>query len=194
MKKLKCTSCGGELEVEENKEYAKCKYCGTRYKLNEDLNINLKLDDNTKQVLTNGLEGFKQFTKPNGIEVVAILIIFASIFFIIMTFIPLGRNISNNYNEERETQEKTAEKNHFNIQFYGSNGTNNSFLVKHTLDEIIESNKTHDRKVTLVFNGTETTDESEIIEIKQSLEGEYEVSLNYDEEGFINKIKVEKID
>ena len=28
MEKLKCTSCGGHLDVEENKEYAVCKHCG----------------------------------------------------------------------------------------------------------------------------------------------------------------------
>lgn len=61
------------------------------------------------------------------------------------------------------------------------------------MDEIIESNKTHDRKVSLVFEGKETTNEKEIIEIKHSLSGDYEVSINYDDDGYVNKIIVEKI-
>ena len=48
MKKLRCTSCGAELKVDDNKEYAVCEHCGSKYKLNEDVNINIKLDDNIK--------------------------------------------------------------------------------------------------------------------------------------------------
>ena len=51
MEKLKCTSCGGHLDVEENKEYALCKHCGARYKLNEDININIKVNDGIENVL-----------------------------------------------------------------------------------------------------------------------------------------------
>ena len=35
MKKLRCSSCNGELTLDENKEYATCNYCGTKYKLKE---------------------------------------------------------------------------------------------------------------------------------------------------------------
>ena len=54
MKKLRCTSCNGELELDEKKEYATCKYCNTKYKLNEDLTINVKLDDDTKEAIKKG--------------------------------------------------------------------------------------------------------------------------------------------
>jgi len=33
MEKLKCESCGANLEIDENKEYATCKYCNLKYKL-----------------------------------------------------------------------------------------------------------------------------------------------------------------
>ena len=36
-------------------------------------------------------------------------------------------------------------------------------------------------------------EDKEIIEIKHSLSGDYEVSFNYDKNGFINKIIIEKI-
>ena len=68
------------------------------------------------------------------------------------------------------------------FQFNNDNGTKSAFFLESTLDEIIQSNKKYDRKVLLVFNGKETSDESEIIEIKHSLDGNYEVSLNYDDE------------
>ncbi len=191
MEKLKCSSCGGELEVEENKEYAKCKYCGARYKLNEDLNVNIKLDDNIKEVLNNGLGTVQHFSKFTIIPIVAIFIIGAIICVVAASTFSFKND--NTFNEERTKQQEESNKNHFNFQFYGANGTKNEFLLEHTLDEIVQSNKTNDRKVSLVFNGTETIEESEIINIKHSLDGDYEVSINYDDEGYINKIIVDKI-
>ena len=72
--------------------------------------------------------------------------------------------------------------------------TKSAFFVESTLDQIIESNKTHDRKVALVFEGKETTDEKEILDIKHSLSGTYEVSINYDDKGYVSKIVLEKLE
>ena len=41
MEKLKCSSCGGEITVDDDKEYGTCPYCGTKYKLNKDVNVNI---------------------------------------------------------------------------------------------------------------------------------------------------------
>ena len=197
MEKLKCTSCGGELEVEENKEYAKCKYCGARYKLNEDLNVNIKLDDNMKEVLNNGLGTVKHASKFMIIPVIMFIMIFIIIAFAMFkttnTMIDTKDETFDKYEEEKIQREEESKKYSFNFQFINANGTKATIFVKSTLDDIIQSNKTNDRKVSLVFNGTETTDEKEIIEIKHSLSGDYEVSLNYDDDGYINKIIVDKI-
>lgn len=183
MKKLKCTSCGAGLEVEENKEYAKCNHCGTRYKLNEDLNINVKIDNNTKETINKGINNASKFMfMPIAMFiVVALIMIMMSIHF-------FSDSISkkDNYKEENI-------KSSFNFQFVHDNGTKDAIFVESTLDEIIQSNKTYDRKVTLKFEGKETTNEKEIIDIKHSLNGEYEVSIDYDNDGYINIITVEKI-
>ena len=215
MEKLKCSSCGAELEVEENKEYAKCNHCGARYKINEDLNINFKIDDNTKEVLTKGLGNIKCFS----ILLLVPILAFAIIIIIsigthsrsskitpniqddsfdkqeqqIEEFINGIKENIKNQDEEAKQQEEEQKKKIFNFQFINDNGTKAAIFVRTILDEIIQSNKTNDRKVTLIFNGTETKEESEIIEIKHSLDGDYEVSLDYDEEGYINKITVNKI-
>ena len=198
MEKLKCSSCGAELEVEDNKEYAKCNYCGARYKLNEDLNVNIKIDDNMKEVLNNGLGTVKHASKFMLIPIILFLFIFIVIF--VFGFISTSKSRQAAEERQREMQEQEnkkweeeSNKDHFNFQFYGSNGTKSAFFLEHILDEIIQSNKTNDRKISLVFNGTETTEESEIINIKQSLDGDYEVSINYDNDGYVNKIVVEKI-
>ena len=178
MEKLKCTSCGGHLEVEENKEYAVCKYCGARYKLNKDLNINFKLDDNMKDIINSGFRGVTHYSKFMIIPI----IMFITIFIIISLTIFRTFSGSNSY-----------DKSSFNSLFSHQNGTKSAFFLESTLDDIIQSNKTHDRKIALVYEGKETTDEKEIIEIKHSLSGTYEVSINYDNKGYVNKIIVEKI-
>ena len=215
MEKLKCSSCGGQLQVEENKEYAVCEHCGARYKLNEDLNVNINLDDNMKEVLNNGLGTAKHFSKFMIIPIAAFIIIFIiSIFTIFKTKNKTSDTTDNLFNsyEEQLKAEKEAEerlqnmteeqlnqyeeenkKNLFNMKFNGDNGTKSAFLTKYILDDIIQSNKTHDKLITLAIDGKETTDEAEIIEIKHSLDGEYEVSIDYDDAGYINKIKIDKI-
>jgi len=176
MEKLKCSSCGAELEVEENKEYAKCNHCGARYKLNEDLNVNIKLDDNIKEVLNNGLGTAKHVSKFFLIPII--------IFIIIMFSIVIYSSFTFN---------NKADKSSFNFQFSYVSGTKDAFFVDSTLDKIIESNNTHGRKVALVYDGKETTDKSEIIEIKHSLSGTYEVSLEYDE-GYVSKVILDKLE
>ena len=219
MKELKCKSCGAELEVEENKEYAKCNHCGARYKINEDLNINFKIDDNMKEVLNNGIGTVSKSLKYIVIPAIIFFIFILSIF----VYESIDRNnrrketleaqrqseerirqqqekIQEQILKEKEKAEKenkefeeTINKNQFNFEFEHENGTKNAFFLKNTFDKIVRSNNKNDRKVSLVFNGTEITEESEIINIKQSLDGDYEVSLNYDDDGYINKIIVDKI-
>ena len=197
MEKLKCSSCGASLQVEENKEYAVCNHCGSKYKLNEDLNVNIKLDDNVKEVLNVGLGTFNRISKFMVIPIIIFVIIFVLIFY--FGFINTSKSrktIENNQKQIEEQinkQQENVKKDVFNFQFANDNGTKSAFFLKGILDKIIQSNKIYDRKVTLVFNGTETTNESEIIDIKHSLDSDYEVSLNYDEDGYINKIIVNKI-
>jgi DNA-directed RNA polymerase subunit M/transcription elongation factor TFIIS len=195
MEKLRCSSCGAELQVEDNKEYAVCNHCGSKYKLNEDLNINIKLDDNTKEVINAGASTVKHVSKYIFIPIILVILINLGI------IIYFGvKSPSNNINEENQKkteeninkQQELAKKEMFNFQFTNDNGTKSAFFLKNTLDTIIQSNKTNERKVTLVFDGKETTDETEIINIKQSLDGDYEVSFDYDRDGYINKIIVEK--
>ena len=179
MEKLRCSSCGAVLEVDDDKEFAKCKYCGSKYKLNQDMNINIKMDDNTKEVINGTFGNIKQAQKFAFVPIIIFIIAFISIAFI-------GFKVANRSNKDWNVSS-------FNSKFSNDAGTRNDFFLKSTLDEIIESNKTHDRKVSLVFEGKETTNEKEIIEIKHSLSGDYEVSINYDDDGYVNKIIVEKI-
>ena len=95
-------------------------------------------------------------------------------------------------NENMKSIEDESDKDMFNLQFELENGTQNAFFLKSTLDTIIRSNNKYDRKVTLVINGIETTNEQEIVNIKQSLDGDYEVSISYGDDGYVNKVIVNK--
>ena len=188
MKRLKCSSCGGHLKVEENNEYAVCEYCGSRYKLNEDLNISLKIDDSVKDVLNGKNESIDGFSKTASVVISIFAIGIIAIIVSIMVFNYSGSSFDHSSSKVEENVS------HFNFPFLHDNGTKSSIFVEMTMDEIIQSNKTNDRKIVLEFNGNETIDEKEIIEIKHSLSGQYEVSINYDDIGYINRIIVESLD
>lgn len=198
MRKLKCTSCGAELKIDDNKEYAVCEHCRSKYKLNEDLNINIKLDDNVKDILNTGMGVAKGFSKFMFLPIIVFVIIFISIIFFAIKsesdFNKEQQKSKEEYAERTKKQKEESDKYNFNFQFINSNGTKSKFLLGYILDDVIESNKTHDRQVKLVFNGKATKDENEILDIKHNLEedAQYEVSLNY-KDGYINEIKVDKI-
>ena len=199
MKKMRCTSCGAELKVKEDKEYAVCEHCGSSYKLNEDVNINIKMDDNTKEMINQGFGNVCKFSKFMFIPVIIFALVFiGGIAFTIIdsrSFDKESKQIQDEYDKEANKAKEESEKYSFNFQFVNAAGTNYGNQLEHTLDDIIESNKNYDRKVTLVFDGESTTDESKIIEIKHGLGSwdEYEVIVNKDADGYINEIKVDKI-
>ena len=51
------------------------------------------------------------------------------------------------------------EKSSFNNQFENDSGTKSAFFLESILDDIIKNNKTNKRKIILIFDGKEITDE-----------------------------------
>ncbi len=195
MKKMRCTSCGAELKIEENNEYAVCEHCGSKYKLNEDVNINIKLDDTMKDVVKQGMETTRKASK-------FIFIVFGIIFITALVLIfTMTKKASDRQEENRKQSEEQQEKaknefdkTTFNMKFSMEEGTHVGSRVNTILDNIVMSNKTNDKKIALVYNDESITDEVKIKEIKQKI-GEwdkYEVSVNYDNDGYVNEIKVVK--
>lgn len=81
----------------------------------------------------------------------------------------------------------------FNFTFKGYNGTKNKFFIEGYLDTIVTNNKTNqDHQIIVKFNGQETTNSNEIVSIKQSLldNKEYELSMDYDTQGYFNKLTI----
>ena len=81
----------------------------------------------------------------------------------------------------------------FNMKFSEFNGTKSTFFIKGYLDRIVTNNKTEkEHIITVKYLDKETSDSDEIVAIKKSLaeNGEYELSMDYDEKGFFNKLTI----
>ena len=101
-------------------------------------------------------------------------------------------NMQNNINN----MQNESNKEKFNFAFLYSSGTKAAIFVENTLDSVITSNKTNkDHVITVVYKKNVTTEEKEIKNIKRMLDewSEYEVSVDYDENGYVNKITIEDI-
>ena len=85
--------------------------------------------------------------------------------------------------------------NRFNGTLELYNGSNSGSALKRLLDEIITSNKKEDRKITVKYTDTETEDSEQIKNLKTSIKesNNFEVSFEYDEEGYINEVLIEKV-
>lgn len=83
----------------------------------------------------------------------------------------------------------------FNNSLEIYSGTEKGISISWLLDNIITSNKKNsDHIIKVIYGSTNTTDESEIRNIKKQLDDwtEYEVIFNYDDFGFINQVTIEK--
>jgi len=100
------------------------------------------------------------------------------------------------YEDRVNKQKEESEKRTHNISFESRTGTEPTLFVESTLDQVIRTNKKNTgHVVTVVYNNIVTSDETEIKNLKHSLEewGEYEVSIEYDEDGYVNKVILEDI-
>ena len=215
MKQLKCENCGATIEIIDNdKDFAICPYCKAKYQLNEKKDINIKIDDNTKELLTNGLNIFNKSSKFTIIPIIMFsLIVITSIIIIsINAFSQINENNKeiNKTNNTVKTQEtndtdknqeaneikKTVSKTIFNSKFEFHSGTKYKSSVEYLLDDIVTNNKTNkDMLITLIYKDKETTDPETIIDIKHALNDKikYEVKLDYDDDGYVYKITIEDI-
>ena len=102
--------------------------------------------------------------------------------------------IKDAYEQQQNEMEDKISVSQFNIGFTYAEGTKATIFVEQILDKVVTSNKQNkDMLITVVYKKKSTTDVNEIKSIKKSLEewGEYEVSVDYDEDGYVNKITIE---
>lgn len=97
-------------------------------------------------------------------------------------------------NERAILQRKEQEKNTFNNQFRSPLGGFNNHFLDNTIDKLIDSNKTNlSHPVEFIYNGeTCGIDAEKIRKVKEKLDPfkDYDVSYNYDNDGYINQFIV----
>ena len=105
------------------------------------------------------------------------------------------QSIEQDYNENKEEIFSQFEVEKFNQAYELLAGTNKGLFVTNILDTIITSNKTEEKKITVKYQETETQDEAEIKNIKQKIKtmNDYDVTFEYDENGFVNKAIIENL-
>ena len=100
------------------------------------------------------------------------------------------------FKRETTSMEEENKKFAFNSSLKYMQGTRSKFVLSQDLDKIVTSNKTNkNHLIEVTYNGTTSTAEDDIVSIKHSLiDGKsYEVSVDYDANGYINKITIKDI-
>ena len=110
-------------------------------------------------------------------------------------------NVTNDEKTKEEIEEEKQEKiDDFNMDYENYSGSKSKFSVSSLIDKAVTNNKKNkDHLIEFIFDGKSFgTEASSIKEIKKSLiefKGYdiqyYEVSLDYDKDGYINKITIE---
>lgn len=102
--------------------------------------------------------------------------------------------------QQQKENEKKREINSFNSDFEFYQGTVGGTSTRNQIDNVIKSNKKNaDHLVEVIFDGVSYgTDTEKIKEIKDSLKDfngyklqYYEISIDYDDNGYVNKITIE---
>ena len=97
--------------------------------------------------------------------------------------------------EKENTVKKESEKKSFNSNYEFYTGTQHKGVISSfILDKVITNNKTNqEHLITVVFKNYNTTSPEEIKNLKSELDDwkSYEVSLDYNDEGYVYKIIIE---
>jgi len=89
-----------------------------------------------------------------------------------------------------------GERDSFNYTYEKHSGTCLGTWVKDTIDDVITNNKTNkEHIIRIVHESTNTVDETEIRNLKKNFDDwtDYEVILDYDENGYVNQITIENL-
>lgn len=123
------------------------------------------------------------------IFITAFIVIFSQIFKVNKQSDEIKENASNIINEVSDKAD--VEDFNFNLESYS--GTEYGSLVIKLLDKvIIKIKKNSNHTITVVYNDITTSNPDEITTLKKQFDSniQYEVSMDYDSNGYINKITI----
>ena len=182
LNQIECKSCGAHIKVKEDDENVVCPYCGNTYSVSEEKR---KLRKQHNKVII-------------PVIIVAVVGIFITAYMVINIGLIGSRNVSTENGLKQQVENKIdeqkikAEVDKFNFGY--RNETTYGSIVWSTLDKVITNNKTNKKRlITVKYNDIQTSDPEEITQLKKKLDKftQYEVKLDYDDDGFINLITIE---
>jgi len=167
-----------------------------------NIDFNLLMDDNITMEKPNNKEHFVSDDLKPRKWLLVVLIVIAIIIVIILgaKFVSDRENKKGNgffdffyFSEIKDNFDKESFNNSLNLYL----GTSYGIQLGSLLDEVITNNKTNtNHLITVKFSDVATTDPIEIKNIKinygTGMSDKYEVSAEYDENGYINEITIEK--
>lgn len=110
------------------------------------------------------------------------------------------QELEDKINKEQEEYHENFSKDSFNSTFEMNQGTKSGMFAKSQVDNVVKNNKKDkEHLIEVVFDGTSYgTDPLNISNIKNNLREfngykfqEYEISLDYDDNGYVNKVTIE---
>lgn len=188
MEKLKCKSCGANLEIDDKQEFAVCPYCKTQYKLKKDENSKLEIDENAKRIGKVILKfGLAQYII---IFVLAFAIIGVTIF-VIFRMYDGGKEMIDKIGGNDNSSIKSDYENSV-YEMYS--GESNGFLLKSLLDKVITNNKKNTSMNVTITNKEKilkTSDEIRTFSNTVENDQKYIIDLDYNEKGNVSNINVD---
>lgn len=182
---IRCKACGAKLNIEEGADSVTCPYCNVTYKVRD-------MEDSGYEFEKGRLKAQREHLKSLAPASFAFIIIPIVIFVI---FIVVGISVTFQGKDTKSNKSTTSKisSREFNVKY--NSGRTDGVFVETDLDEVIESNKTNkDKKISVKYDGKETSDPDEITSIRKSMDysKDYEISLDYDDEGYICTYSIEE--
>ena len=208
LNELKCKNCGAKISVPEKTETVTCKYCHTTFSVDtsysEGYNYTKGVldaqEEKQQKQQQEQMERAKEFMNSSYMSkatkfTTIFMIILAILFIVVVAYnvVKISRDFSDKKDKVHNYSE--TEVRNFNNNFLNYNGTKSGFWVKDYLDDIVDSNKTNKSHIiTVVYNDIKTSDSTEIINMKKSIDEnkKYEVIVDYDENGFFYLMTIEE--
>lgn len=196
LKELKCKNCGATVKVEENASQAKCEFCHTTFAVEDAYHYGYKFEKGRMEAQSEqfekGLEQVKGVIGPVSKvftfhQIVSAIIGVAIFAIVVIMIIFLATRQINSFDE-------------FDIESFNNNyemykGTEYGSSVGRLIDEISTNNKKDkNHLITVKYKETSTQEPEKMKEIKKQLDEwtEYEVTFEYDENGFIYLATIEE--
>jgi hypothetical protein len=213
---LKCPNCSSSLNVDvEDTNNLKCEYCGSTLKYvpdKEELELiraqALKAESNAKEMNAKTINDVvnniakplaKSYIALRIVGLVLVVIIFAVIAGVIITQVNKQGGSSNGIDITEQKDKindlyNEGKKESFNNTF--NKGETPGAFIKDDLDDIIDYLNQGTYKVSVTYKDVvESTDVNEIKTVRNSINefNDYDVTLKYDDKGFVNQYIIEDL-